>query len=320
MVADLQAVYSQVQEELTAVEMEMEKAVSALTPLLQTAATAFIEAGGKRLRPLLMILAAKLGRATAPQVVQAAAALELVHLGSLVHDDIIDESLYRRGQPSANAAYGNQVAVLLGDFFFARSLDLAREAGMDTVKVVSNVISSLVEGELEQLQHSYDTTITEHEYWERIRRKTATFIGECCRLGAIYSPGNLDPAALHDYGVNLGLAYQVRDDLLDFTGTALTIGKPTRQDLREGIITLPVIHTLAVHPRREELAALIVSKQDYDFSLVLGYLEEAGSLRFAEERAADLINNAKNSLKDAPDHAAKAALMSIADFVLTRVS
>lgn len=321
MVSDLQLVYGLAQGELAAVEEEMGRAVSTLTPLLRVAATSYIQAGGKRLRPLLMILAAKLGQAKTPQVVQAAAALELVHLGSLVHDDIVDESLWRRGQPSANATYGNKIAVLLGDFLFARSLDLARQVGLETVQVISDVISSLVEGELEQLQRSYDITVTEAEYWARIHRKTASFIGECCRLGAIYSPGNpLDPETLHAYGLNLGLAYQVRDDLLDFIGATQAIGKPTRHDLRDGVITLPIIHTLTVHPRKEELAALITSRDDYDFGLIMECLEEAGSLRFAQERAAELISNAKNSLRDAPEHEAKTALISIADFVLNRVS
>lgn len=321
MVSDLQVVYGPAQAELAEVDKEMYRAVSTLTPLLRDAAASFIRAGGKRLRPLLTILASKLGQAETRQVVQAAAALELVHLGSLVHDDIVDESPLRRGLPSANATYGNQVAVLLGDFFFARSLDLARQVGMDTVKVISDVISSLVEGELEQLQRSYDITVTEAEYWERIRRKTASFIGECCRLGALYSPGNpLDPDALHTYGLNLGLAYQVKDDLLDFTGVAQTVGKPTKHDLRDGVITLPVIHTLTVHPRRDELGALIKSRSDYDFGLVLECIQEAGSLAFAEGRAAELIANAKNSLTAAPEHEAKAALLSIADFVLNRVS
>ncbi len=192
---------------------------------------------------------------------------------------------------------------------------------MDTVKVISDVIGSLVEGELEQLDRSYDITVTEAEYWERIRRKTASFIGECCRLGALYSPGNpLDPEALHAYGLNLGLAYQVKDDLLDFTGATQTVGKPTRHDLRDGVITLPVIHTLTVHPRREELGALIKSRGDYDIGLVLACMQEAGSLAFAEKRAAELITIAKNSLMGAPEHEAKAALLSIADFVLNRVS
>jgi heptaprenyl diphosphate synthase len=319
--SELQAIYRQASEELAAVDSTMRQAVSTLTPSLQEAALQFIAAGGKRLRPLLIILASKLGSADSQQVVTAAAALELVHLGSLVHDDIVDESPLRRGRPSANATYGNKVAVLLGDFFFARSLNLARAAGVETVKVISDVISSLVEGELQQLERRYDLTITEAEYWERIRCKTAAFIGECCRLGALYSPGNpLAPEALHTYGLNLGLAYQIKDDLLDFTGAMQTVGKPTKHDLHDGIITLPVIHALKFHPRRDEISNLISSRVDYDLTPVLACMQEAGSLTFAEERAAEFIAKAKASLAEAPEHEAKAALVSIADFVLNRVS
>ncbi len=321
MVSDLQSVYRPAQAELAAVNAEMCRAVSTLTPLLQEAAMSFIQAGGKRLRPLLTILAAKLGQAKTRQVVQIAAALELLHLGSLVHDDIIDESFWRRGRPSANATYGNQVAVLLGDFFFARSLDLARQVGLDAVKVISDVISSLVEGELQQLQRSYDPSVTEDEYWERIRRKTASFIAECCRLGGLYSPGNpVDPEELHTFGLNLGLAYQLRDDLLDFTADKQTMGKPTKHDLKDGVVTLPIIHTLKVHPRREELATLIEGGGDYDVNLILACMREAGSFAFVAQQIEQLIARAKRSLAAAPEHEAKTALLSIADSVLNRVS
>lgn len=317
----LQAVYRPAQAELAAVDEEMCRAISSLSPFWQDAARSLIQAGGKRLRPLLTILAAKMGQAQTPQVVRAAAALELVHLGSLIHDDVIDDSCWRRGQPSINAVYGNRVAVLLGDFLFARSLDLARQVGIDAVQVISDVISSLVEGELDQLQRSYDISITEEEYWERIRRKTASFIAECCRLGALYSPGNpVEPEELHAFGLNLGLAYQVADDILDYVADEQTMGKPTNHDLREGVITLPIIHTLRVHPRRRELAELIRSGRDYDLSLVLECIHEAGSLAFAGQRVAELVAQAKNHLKGAPEHEATKALLAIADFVLARVS
>ncbi|NLY53115.1 MAG: polyprenyl synthetase family protein [Firmicutes bacterium] len=320
MVIDLQLVYGQAQRELAAVDEKMRQAVNTLSPTLREAAEYALAGGGKRLRPLMTILTAKLGEAAVERVVPAAAALELVHLGSLVHDDIVDESAWRRSQPSVNAKYGNKVAVLLGDFFFARALDLARQVGLDAVQSISRVISNLVEGELEQLRRSYDTTITEEEYWERIQRKTASFIAECCRLGAIYSQDNpLAPETLHAYGLNLGLAYQVKDDLLDFTGKIDTVGKPTQRDLTAGVLTLPVIHTLQHHPRRQEIAQWIAGK-DYDWTLVINCMQEVGSFEFAQTRAEELIATAKNTLAAAPEREAKTALLSLADYVLTRVS
>lgn len=318
MFCDIKDIYQTVQVELAAVDREMHRAVDTISPTLQEAATYCLAAGGKRLRPLLTILTARLGRAEQQPVVQAAAALELVHLGSLVHDDVIDNSLLRRGQPSAKARYGNRAAVLVGDYFFARALELACRAGMETVQVVSQIISNLVEGELVQLQRNYDITVTEADYWQRIQCKTAAFIAECCRLGvALGDPAVLDPADLYTYGLKLGLAYQVKDDLLDFTGSCSQVGKPLQQDLRDGVVTLPVIHTLQYHPRRQEIGESI-RRREYDWDWIIACLQEAGSLDFAEQQAAQLIADAKHCLESVPAAEAKEALLFLADFVLAR--
>lgn len=319
MVASLQDVYLQAGTELAAVDAVIREAVSSLAPNLEELALQFIDAGGKRLRPLMTILTAKLGTPDTEQIIMAAAALELVHLGSLVHDDVVDNSSLRRGQPSVNSIHGNKTAVLLGDFFFARSLDLARQAGTEAVAAISTVISNLVEGEFAQLQDSYDLTIVEADYWDRIQRKTASFIAECCRLGGLYSFGNpVKPETLHAYGLNLGLAYQVKDDLLDFTSAAEMLGKPSQHDLKQGVLTLPIIHTLTFHPRRAEIGVLIKSKREQDLLEVLNCMREIDSFAFAEASAAALIANAKDNLREAPKHEAKTALLLIADFVLSR--
>ncbi len=314
-------IYQHVQHELAEVETEMQGAVSSLSPKLQETAVYCLQARGKRIRPTLAILAAKLGRSERSQVVKAAAALELIHLGSLVHDDIVDEADARRGQASVNRRYSNQAAVLLGDFFFARSLALAKQVGVEAVGVISDIISTLVEGEMEQLNRSFDLTLTQQDYWERIRRKTAHFLAECCRLGAIYSEGNpLSPDDWHAFGLNLGLAFQVKDDLLDFMGSKETVGKPTKHDLQCGIYTLPVIHAMEVSPNREEIQLLITNPGQDGWDRVIGYLHEAGSFQFAEQRATDLITEAKTRINPLPDAELKDALVTLADLVLSRIS
>lgn len=321
LVSTLSDIYGSVQSELSEVEAQMQRAMQALTPRLGEVATYFLEQSGKRIRPLMTILAAKLGSAERVPIVKIAAALELVHLGSLVHDDVVDEAELRRGRASVNSRDGNKVAVLLGDFFFARALGLAREVGLEAVQAVSGVISSLVEGELEQLQRSFDTSVTEADYWARIKRKTAFFLAECCRVGALFSPGNpLSPEDLHSYGLNLGLAFQVKDDLLDFSSVAATVGKPIMQDLQEGVITLPVIHALQHHPRRAEIASWIRAQTPDKWGTIRDCLEEGGSLEFAEQQAAKLIDQAKHQLDLVPEREAKSALLHLADFVLWRVS
>jgi heptaprenyl diphosphate synthase len=315
-------IYRSVEPELVEVEVEMRRAVQTFTPGLAEAAGYFLAQSGKRIRPLMAILAAKLGNAEQQPLVKVAAALELIHLGSLVHDDVVDEAEIRRGRASVNARFDNKVAVLLGDFFFARSLALANEVGLAAVQVISSVISNLVEGELDQLQRCFDTSVTEQDYWERIRRKTAYFLAECCRVGGLFSSGNpLTPEDLYTYGLNLGLAFQVKDDLLDFVGTTEAVGKPLLRDLQEGVITLPVIYALEHHPRREEISTWIKTKTPGKWELIRDCLVEIGSLEFAECRAAELIEQAKHKLDPVPaEREAKSALIFLADFVLSRVS
>lgn len=321
MVSSLSDVYRSVEAEMHQVEAEMNRAVQTLTPQLAEAAAYSLARSGKRIRPLVTILTSKLGKSDCAAVVKVAAALELVHLGSLVHDDIVDDAQLRRGRPSVNAQFGSQTAVLLGDFLFARALGLAGEVGLSAVQVVSSVISSLVEGELTQLSSSFDTSISFEDYYSRIRQKTAWFLAECCRAGGLFSSGGpLSPDELHAYGLNVGLAFQVKDDLLDFTSESFTLGKPTMLDLRQGVITLPVIHALANHPRREEISAWIRAQRAEQWGTIRSCLVEVGSLEFAEQQASELIAKAKRELERAPDHDAKTALLVLADFVLSRVS
>ncbi|MGI6358639.1 MAG: polyprenyl synthetase family protein [Bacillota bacterium] len=319
--SNLNDVYRSVEPELLQVEAEMGRTVQTVCPRLADAATYFLERSGKRIRPLITILTAKLGQAEKDIVVKVAAALELIHLGSLVHDDIVDEAELRRGRPSVNSYFGNTSAVLLGDFFFARALGLASEVGLEAVRVVSSVIGNLVEGELDQLERRFDPEVTVDDYFARIKRKTALFLAECCRMGGLFSAGNpLSPDHLYAYGLNLGLAFQVKDDLLDFSGQVDRLGKPVMRDLSQGVITLPVIHALEHHPRREEISAWIRSQRVDSWAQIRQCLEESGSLQYAEQRACQLIEHAKRQLDGVPEQAAKAALLHLADFVLSRVS
>lgn len=311
-------IHKSVADELKLVEKELHTAVDTLSPLLKEASLYFLQASGKRMRPTLTILAARMGQVNRSIVAKLAAALELLHLGSLVHDDVVDESELRRGQASVNTRYSNKVAVLLGDFFFARSLNLAAEVGVEAVDAIADIISNLVEGELDQLAQYLDTSVDVEDYWLRIRRKTALFLGQCCRLGAIYSLSNpVPPDDLFTFGLNLGLAYQVQDDLLDY-GDAATTGKPTGADLQLGIITLPVIHLLESSPNREELVSLLKEANQENQTVIVKHLREAGSLDFARSKAIELVEQAKKSLTGFPACEAREALLTLADLVVER--
>ncbi len=206
-------------------------------------------AGGKRLRPALALLAARLvGRHwDEPRAVSAGAAAEMIHLATLMHDDVVDESRERRGKPTANAVFGNGITVLTGDFLLARAISLLahNDENLHVVRVFSDVTVAMAEGEVLQAHVAHDLEITEATYEEIIGRKTAQFLAGCCETGAMLgSATDEERADLRAYGCDLGIAFQITDDLLDLTGDPRKTGKPLGTDLRDGRVTLPLIHTL----------------------------------------------------------------------------
>jgi heptaprenyl diphosphate synthase len=280
--------------DLARVEVALRASVASADPFLEEVAAHLVGAGGKRIRPTLTLCSAyaSLGATTASDdVVTGAVAVELVHLGSLYHDDVIDEAQTRRGVPSVNARWSNIIAILAGDFLLARASSLAASLGADVAALLAETIGELCRGQVLELQHLFDVGRTEERYAAAIEGKTAALFATSCRVGGMVagvSDDTLD--ALTRYGRHLGMCYQIIDDVLDLTTTDEALGKPAGQDLLEGVYTLPVIYALS---ESESLRSLLGQPLDG------AQLEEARALVTANGALGSAFGVAR-------DHAAKA--------------
>jgi heptaprenyl diphosphate synthase len=229
------------------IEAAMLAAVVTSDPYLTEIASHLIVAGGKRLRPVLATVAGQLATGTASDdVVQGGVACELVHLGSLYHDDVMDEAETRRGVETVNARWGNLQAILAGDFLLSRASEIAASLGTEVAGLLARTIGWLCEGQIEELRHTYDTARPEESYLASIHGKTASLYGTAARIGGIVAGLDRDTIdALTEYGNSYGMVFQIVDDVLDLTATAAELGKPAGHDLEEGVYTLPVLRTLA---------------------------------------------------------------------------
>ena len=246
-------------EDLATVEEALHRSVEADDPFLTQVAGHLIGAGGKRLRPALAVTAAAVGGVDAvPGVVHGGVSVELVHLGSLYHDDVMDEGTSRRGVETVNSRWGNLVAILAGDFLLARASEIAASLGTEVAGLLATTIGRLCEGQVGELRTAFDVDRTEEAYLTSIGGKTASLMSASCRIGALTA--GLDQAtvdALTAYGHAFGMVFQIRDDILDVVGTDESLGKPAGQDLVQGTYTLPVIVALAEPEAGDELRALL---------------------------------------------------------------
>ncbi|HXH59929.1 MAG TPA: polyprenyl synthetase family protein [Fimbriimonadaceae bacterium] len=282
-------------------------------------------AGGKRLRPSLAVLSARATGLTYDHVslVHVAAALEMVHMATLVHDDVIDGADTRRGSRTASAIYGNTAAVLSGDVLLAKAMRLlADHSDIETIQMVSRAVVEMAEGEVRELEVRGDIGLSLEEHYQVLRMKTAAFIECCARVGAHHAraPRELQDA-LGDYAHNLGLAFQVVDDLLDFRGDRAKTGKPTATDFRDGQATLPLIHLM---PLLDESQAEFVSEKfgngvtDEDIEIVVGWMRSQGTFDAAQGEAERLAACAVRALDALPPSADRDLLAAVAEFVVER--
>lgn len=269
--------------------------------------------GGKRIRPVLLLLAAELCGYTGSRRVQVGAAVELLHTATLLHDDVVDFSDLRRGRPSANALWGNRRAVLSGDFLYARASAMIVEDGdLDILWIFANTIRSMAEGELLQLERSYDPTITESHYFGIIERKSAVLLSAAAEAGAILGGvTRAERRRLADFGRELGLAFQLRDDALDYEAGMAELGKPPHTDIREGKVTLPLLLTLKrCEPAERDRIATLVKSAARLTEINLGGLEEPALEQLDVGPALELIaryRGVEDTVRRAEEHAAKAA-------------
>lgn len=285
-------------------------------------------AGGKRLRPALAILSARVAGRTYPEerTASAGAATEMIHMATLMHDDVVDESRERRGRPTANAVFGNAITVLTGDFLLAKSISLLAHdnENLDVVRVFSDVTVQMAEGEVLQAAVAGNLDISFATYEEIIGRKTATFLAGCCETGAMLGGGTpAERAALRAYGYELGIAFQIADDLLDLLGDPRKTGKPLGTDLRDGRVTLPLIHALHtgdadVCSRLRVLLACPHSLSEADVADVRALIARQNGFDAARVVAAERAERAVCHLRPLADSAYKAALERLARYVVGR--
>lgn len=293
-------------------------------PLLREVLATIANRKGKMMRPLLTLLAAKLiGGAVNEDSIYAAATFEFFHTASLIHDDVVDESAERRGQESVNSAFSNQVAVLVGDFILANALRCAAKTGsVDLVNSVSDAAQSLSSGELLQLHNVNNQTIDEVVYFDIIRNKTAALFAACAEAGALsVSSDKSVRRIMAQFGENVGICFQIRDDIFDYSSDA-AIGKPTGNDMKEGKLTLPVIHAVLVSGSDEMLAlarkvkSRMVSQAEID--TLVEFTKANGGIEYAEAVMNSYAQKAKDLLASFPDSDAKQALIAYVDYVIDR--
>lgn len=280
--------------------------------------------GGKRLRPTMVLLSAGMCGYRGPSAVKMGAVVEIVHTATLVHDDIIDGADVRRGRPSANSRWGNHISVLAGDWMYMQSFQLAlRERNFRILDLLINLTQLMVEGELMQLDRLWRIDITEQEHLDLVYRKTACLFTVCAQLGAVVAGET--PEREHDlaeFGRNLGMAFQLIDDLLDFTADEATLGKPVGNDLREGKVTLPVIHTLArCTPEERGLIATVLTERGYHTvsqRRIVELIERYDAPAEMKRRARVYTDRALDHLSRFPESPYKRALQAVPEFVLNR--
>lgn len=316
------SIFASIADDLQQVERAIEEALETPDQLLGEVSTYILRAGGKRIRPALVVLSSKFPGVDVERVIPVAVAVELIHSATLVHDDVVDHAALRRGRPTVNAKWSNQVSVLVGDYLFAKGFSLLAQTGNNrVVRLMADVVHEMSRGELAQMASYFCTEQSEADYYQRIAQKTGYLIAESCRLGAIMAGAPEDQVqALYEYGMGIGLSFQIADDLLDFQGSEAKVGKPVCGDLKTGILTLPVIHALRCSPRAKELKALIETQRitDEDVEWVKQVLEEAGSFAYARQRAEMHLKRGVEQLKSVPDLASRPVLEELASFVLSR--
>lgn len=307
---------------LERVEEEIGRALQVDDPLVEELSTHLLRSGGKRVRPALVLLSGAVFGEPLPVHIIVAAAVELIHMATLVHDDSIDRSTMRRGAATINARWGDHIAVLTGDYLFARAFSLlAGTADHRAVRIMAEVVHRMCMGEIAQNAQSFDPGRSEEAYYDRVDKKTAFFIAECCRAGGIIA-GAPEAAVGHlrDFGHGVGMGFQIIDDILDLTAREERLGKPIGSDLRSGVITLPVIYALAHSPKRRLIAGLIAGRElgNAEIETIRALVEECGGLDYALRKAEEFTSQARDALLLLPACPARDALSALAEALVFR--
>ena len=320
----LSQIFESIRADLESVDREFGRQVQSQVELIPKIGRYIQTSGGKRMRPAVLLMASRLSGYQGDRAVLYAAVVEFIHTATLVHDDIIDDSDLRRGRLAVHSRWGNDITVLLGDYLYIKSMALALTYDtLDIVRLLCDVTLRMIEGELFQLTKNGDADITEEQHFDIIRRKTAYLFGGCAQIGGLLGKVTKErEEALQQYGFNLGIAFQLVDDLLDFTGDARALGKPIGADLREGKMTLPLIHLLQQDDEaggrivRDIMASRSTTEEQWD--QLLGILGRHRSIDYAYRRASEYAERAKKPLSAFPPSSERDALFALPDYVLSR--
>lgn len=314
-------IYSQQKKNLSVIEKELRRSVSSDHPMIESAAADLIKAGGKRIRPLLALLVSEYGDPKRQDVIDAAVTLELIHMASLVHDDVVDNSDLRRGQPTVKAKWDNRFAMFTGDFIFARAIErISHLENPEAHRVISKVIRDLSLGEIEQIKQLYHSEQNLRCYLLRIKRKTALLMALSCQLGALASGCTfMLSRRLYYFGYFIGMSFQITDDILDFTGSEKELGKPAGSDLRNGNLTLPTLYAIWANPEIRKRVDSVLSDPEKDekaWRQVIHDIRYSGAIERSEQLSRRYLEKAMKILSDLPESKrATSALKEIAAYI-----
>lgn len=321
---DQHSVFQTVANDLEAVNTTIHQQLASRVPMVEKIANYIISSGGKRLRPVLVLLSAGITGGIDPRHHRLATVIEFLHTATLLHDDVVDTSDMRRGKPTANAAFGNASSVLVGDFLYARSFELlVALADLGVMDRLANTTRRIAEGEVAQLMNVKNPDVDEGHYMNVITGKTAILFQAAAETSAVLSSRpDAEAQALATYGLNLGLAFQLIDDALDYSGNADTLGKNVGDDLAEGKPTLPLIHAMATgsDTEKQQIRKIIRAGGTSHLEDVLEILHRNGSITHVTDKAHKMANDAKAAISNFPDSVYKEAMLALADIAVERDS
>jgi len=313
----LKMLYSFLNADLTFIEKEIENSIQSQSPILNEASLQLLQAGGKRIRPVFVLLGGQFGTYNIETLKNVAVTLELIHMATLVHDDVIDNSELRRGQPTIKAKWDNKVAIYTGDYILALSLEVMSEIQNELAhQILAETLIEVCLGEIEQIKDKYRFEQTFKDYFRRIKRKTALLIATSCQLGGICA--GVDEQIhrkLFKYGYYVGMAFQITDDILDFVGTEKDLGKPAGSDLLQGNITLPVLLAMKQPQLREHIVQVHENMSKESMAALIDLIKDSDVIEQSRNISNMYLQKALNILNELPQNRARKVLRDIALFI-----
>jgi heptaprenyl diphosphate synthase len=306
--------YSFLNADLQLIEKELEASIQAEAAVLRQASLHLLQSGGKRIRPVFVLLGAKFGNYDIHLVKNVAVSLELIHTASLIHDDVVDDSYLRRGSETIKSRWDNRVAMYTGDYIFAQALEvMGRVNNPEAHQILAHTMVELCIGEIEQIKDKYNYSQNSRTYFRRIKRKTALLIASSCQLGALTSGVEKDVCEkLFKFGYYVGMSYQITDDILDFTGSEKELGKPAGGDLHQGNITLPVLFAMENPTLRKRITAVHENSSHEELQTIISAIKTSGAIEKAVNVSDLYLKKAFAELETMPNIPAKKALSEIA--------